>query len=71
MIQCKGNNGDDDWNNRMRKCKHGETMYVNEGNHRFHAAMQSGIPFPRVRIVRGHLSLPVTYENVHRLCLDQ
>lgn len=73
VIQCKGNNGDDDWNNRMRKCKHGETMYVNEGNHRFHAAMQSGIPFLPV-YVSYEAPLTEGYSrkwNVHRLCLDQ
>ena len=73
VIQCKGNNGDDDWNNRMRKCKHGETMYVNEGNHRFHAAMQSGVPFLPV-YVSYEAPLTEGYArkfNVYRLCLDQ
>ena len=72
VIQCKGNGGDEDWDSRIKKCKHGETMLVMEGNHRFHAAMQSGIPFLPV-YVSYEAPLSEAYArrwNPHRLCLD-
>jgi len=68
-ITCK----DNDWDERSRYCKKGETAKIMEGNHRFHAAMQAGLPFLLVYVVfEAPLTESLSREwSLRRLCLDK